>query len=70
MDNDHRDGEIEEVYRRAFREFGAIALWNRRAVAHPTPSDALAITGALRTHGTMAGRRLAERLEKLCHAAE
>jgi hypothetical protein len=70
MDDDRRDDEIRELYQRAFREFGVIALWNRRAVVNPTPSDALAITAALRTHGTMTGRRLAERLEKLCHAAD
>ena len=62
--------EIEALYRRAFRDFGTIALWNMRPVEQPGPADALAITAALRTHGTMNGRRLAERLEELCRAAE
>jgi predicted esterase len=56
------------LYRRAFAEFGTIALWSSRPVPEPTPADALAITRALRTHGTMDGRRLAERIEALCRA--
>ena len=62
--------EIERLYRRAFAEFGPIALWNMRPVEHPTPGAALAITAALRTHGSMDGRRLAEDIERLCRAAE
>jgi len=34
-------------------------------IAEPTPADALAITNALRVHGGMDGRRLAERIEML-----
>ncbi len=56
------------LYRRAFAEFAARALWNMRAVNHPTPADAMAITKALRTHGGMEGRRLAEEIERLCRA--
>jgi hypothetical protein len=69
MQTDHRLAEIERLYRQAFAEFGTIALWNMRPVEHPTPGAALAITSALRTHGSMAGRRLAEDLERLCRAA-
>ena len=64
-----RQAEVERLYQQAFDEFGAIALWNMRRLEHPTPGDALAITRALRTYGTMDGRRLAERIEKLCRAA-
>ena len=56
------------LYRRAFKEDGTQALWNMRPLENPTPADALAITKALRTHGGMEGRRLAERIEKLCRA--
>jgi hypothetical protein len=56
------------LYRRAFEEFGAAALWSSRPVADPTPADALAITKSLRTHGGMEGRRLAENIERLCGA--
>ena len=38
-------------------------------VRRATPADALAITKALRTHGGMHGRRLAEHIEQVCHAA-
>jgi hypothetical protein len=69
MATDHRRTEIERLYRQAFAEFGAIALWNMRPVDHPTPRAALALTTALRTHGSMAGRRLAEDIERLCRAA-
>jgi hypothetical protein len=57
------------LYRQAFKEFGVRALWSNEPVAEPTPGDALAITKALRTHGGMAGRRLAERIENLCRAS-
>lgn len=60
--------EIEQLYRQAFAEYGPVALWNLRPVEHPTPGAALAITQALRTYGSMDGRRLAERIEQLCRA--
>lgn len=66
--SDDRTDDIKALYQRAFREFGSIALWNMRPKADPTPADALAITAALRTHGRMDGRRLAERIEELCRA--
>jgi hypothetical protein len=59
--------DLASLYRRAFAEYGD-ALWNLRPVKLPTPADALAITRALRTHGHMEGRRLAERIEDLCRA--
>lgn len=68
MDMQERLIEIERLYRQAFAEYGAVALWNMRPVEHPTPGAALAITPSLRTHGSMAGRRLAEAIERLCRA--
>ncbi len=65
---DDRMKEIQTLYRQAFQEFGPIALWNMRPAEEPTPADALAITAALRTHGRMDGRRLAERIEEICRA--
>ena len=60
---------LTALYRRAFAEFGRLALWNLRPVeTDPTPAQALAITNALRTHGSMDGRRLAEQIEQLCRA--
>lgn len=60
--------DLATLYRRAFAEYGARALWNMRPVENPTPAAALAITSPLRTHGGMEGRRLAERIEELCRA--
>ncbi len=60
--------ELAALYRRAFADHGVRALWNMRPVDNPTPADALVITRALRTHGRMEGRRLAERIEELCRA--
>ncbi len=57
------------LYRRAFEEYGSVALWNMRPIEDPSPADGLAITKALRTHGGMEGRRLAERIERLCRAS-
>jgi hypothetical protein len=62
-------GDIAALYRRAFAEYGPRALWNMRPTDYPTAADALAITKALRTHGGMEGRRLAESIERLCRAA-
>jgi hypothetical protein len=63
-----RTQEIHALYQQAFREFGTVALWNMRPRPDPTPADAQAITAALRTHGRMDGRRLAERIEAACRA--
>jgi hypothetical protein len=65
---DDRTAEIQALYEQAFRDFGAVALWSMRPVEAPTRTDALAITQALRTHGRMDGRRLAERIEAICRA--
>jgi hypothetical protein len=57
------------LYRRAFAEFGASALWSSKPVPDPTPADVLAITRSLRVEGNMAARRLAEQIEQACRAA-
>jgi hypothetical protein len=70
MTEAERLAEIERLYRQAFAEYGAVALWSSRPVEHPTPGAAMAITRSLRTHGSMSGRRLAEDIERLCRAAD
>ena len=70
MDKQERLDEIARLYRQAFAEFGPIALWSSRPVANPTPGAALAITQSLRVNGNMDSRRLAEKIESLCRAAE
>jgi hypothetical protein len=57
-----------KLYRRAFEEFGVSALWSSKPVPDPTPADALAITHSLRVEGNLEARRLAEQIERLCHA--
>jgi hypothetical protein len=68
MHADSTEPDYAVLYRRAFAEYGPRALWNMRPVESPTAADALAITRALRTHGGMDGRRLAEQIEGLCSA--
>jgi hypothetical protein len=57
------------LYHRAFKEYGASALWSSRPVPNPTCEDALAITRSLRVEGDLNARRLAEQIEKACRAA-
>jgi len=61
--------DLASLYRRAFKEYGASALWSSKAVPDPTPADALAITRSLRVEGDRDARRLAEQIEKACGAA-
>jgi len=67
MDHDAADFAI--LYRRAFAEYGTQALWNKRLLDAPTPEDALVVARALRIEGDREARRLAERIERACHAA-
>jgi hypothetical protein len=69
MSEEERAQAIERLYRQAFAEYGAIALWSMRPVEHPTPRDALAITNALRVEGDLGARKLAFEIERLCRAA-
>ncbi|MGC2660952.1 MAG: hypothetical protein WA324_23610 [Bryobacteraceae bacterium] len=61
--------DFVSLYRRAFEEFGASALWSSRPVPEPTAEDVLAITNSLRVEGNVEARRLAEKIEKACRAA-
>lgn len=60
--------DFVNLYRRAFEEFGASALWSSQPVSDPTPADALAITYSLRVEGNLQARRLAEQIEQACRA--
>ena len=57
------------LYPRAFAEFRAGALWNKRELPAPTPDDALVVARALRIEGNRKARLLAERIERACRAA-
>jgi len=67
-DKTSKPEDFANLYQRAFSQYGTEALWNMRPIKNPTRADALAITRALRTHGGMDGRRLAEQIERLCRA--
>ncbi|MGA7409873.1 MAG: hypothetical protein WBW33_05270 [Bryobacteraceae bacterium] len=69
IDETSKPVDFVSLYVRAFSEYGTAALWNVRRMENPTPADAPAITRALRVHGGMDGRRLAEQIEKLCRAS-
>ncbi len=57
------------LYRLAFAEYGAHALWNLRAFEAPSRDDALVVARALRIEGDLAARRLAEQIEQACYSA-
>ena len=63
------DTDFESLYHRAFRQYRVQALWNVREIENPTAAEALAITRSLRVEGDLSARRLAEEIERACHAA-
>ena len=64
-----QSADLTCLYRRAFAEYGARVLWNKREMETPTPADALVVARALRVEGDRGARRLAERIERACRAA-
>lgn len=60
--------DFVSLYRRAFTEYGTVALWNKRMIEEPTPEDAIVIARALRIEGDREARKLAEQIEKACRA--
>jgi hypothetical protein len=57
------------LYREAFADYGARALWNWRVIEQPTITQALAIAESLRVEGDLGARALAVRIEQACRAA-
>lgn len=68
MQTPEQPTDFVSLYRRAFAEYGARALWNKRVLDAPTPADALVVARALRIEGDRAARRLAEEIEQACRA--
>ena len=68
-DESTQPDDYVSLYRSAFRDFGGRGLWNVRELEDPSPQDALVVARYLRIEGNLASRRLAERIEKVCHAA-
>lgn len=60
---------LRALYRRAFADYGASALWSSRPVTDPAPDDALAIVYSLRLEGDLHARFLAEEIEQACRDA-
>lgn len=56
------------LYKRAFADYRAHALWYIRDLENPSRDDAMVVARALRTNGDLAARRLAEQIEQACHA--
>lgn len=57
------------LYRGAFAEHRARALWNKRMLDALMPEDALVVARALRIEGNRQARELAEQIERACRAA-
>jgi hypothetical protein len=68
-DKTEKPRDFVSLYRRAFAEYGAQALWNKRIFEEPTPDDALVVARALRVEGDRNARLLAEQIEWACRAA-
>lgn len=60
---------LASLYRRAFAQYGAQALWNKRMLEEPMPDDAIVIARALRIEGDRETRKLAEQIETACRAS-
>jgi len=69
MDIEARQSDYVRLYERAFADYRAHALWYMRQVENPAPEDALVVARALRVHGDLPARRLAEEIEQACHAS-
>jgi len=62
------DSGLTTLYRRAFADYRARALWNLRQFEEPTVEQALSVARHLRIEGDMNARRLAEQIEKAARA--
>jgi hypothetical protein len=60
---------VARLYHQAFRDFGAQALWSRRASAAPTITQALVVAENLRREGDLRCRALAVEIEQACRAS-
>ena len=58
--------DLANLYRHAFAEYGARALWNKREFETPIPADALVFACALLLEGNREAWRLAEQIERVC----
>jgi len=68
MSTEPTSPDFVHLYRQAFEEYGARALWNKCMLEAPTREDALVVARALRVEGNRAARQLAEQIERACRA--
>lgn len=68
MNTEKAEPDFASLYQRAFKDYGASALWSSAPVPNPTPEDALSITRSLRVEGDRQARLLAEQIERACRA--
>jgi hypothetical protein len=61
--------DVACLYRRAFAEFGASALWSSKPVSDPSLAEALTNTHNLRVEVDLQACRLVEQIERQCRAA-
>ena len=63
MSTEPTQPDFTRLYRQAFEEYGARALWNKRLLEEPTKEEALVVARAWRVEGNRAARKLAEQIE-------
>ncbi|MGE0743891.1 MAG: hypothetical protein AB7K86_01540 [Rhodospirillales bacterium] len=60
---------VVRLYRQAFADYRALALWNLRQLDAPSIAQALTVAERLRIEGNLNSRRLAVDIEAACRAA-
>ncbi len=61
---------VQDLYAKAFQQFGASCLWSREPVRDPTTAHARIIAHALRVEGGREAYSLAREIEEACDAAD
>lgn len=61
--------DVVRLYRQAFADYRAQALWNLRQLDAPSIAQALLVAEAIRREGDLTAHRLAAEIEAACRAA-
>lgn len=65
-----RSNSLDQLYARAFSEYGIKCLWSWRQIKNPSSGHARVIARALRAEGDRAARELSWKIEDACDAAD
>lgn len=65
-----RSNSLDQLYARAFSEYGIKCLWSWRQIKNPSSGHARVIARALRAEGGRAARELSWKIEDACDAAD